>query len=106
MAVRVLASVPVELVESEDKDQVPVVFYIWPRLHVPLWDDDTATMRSLDQVWDNDTIERVAALNGISADELVAAVDGSAHNLWVRSYNSFNVSILDDGSWMLAGGGE
>jgi hypothetical protein len=92
--VMALSSVPVELVESEDKDRVPVVFYIWPPSLVHLWDGDTATMRSLDQVWDDDTIERLAALNGISADELVAAVDGSG------DYALFTVAILEDGRWM------
>jgi hypothetical protein len=57
-------------------------------------------MQSLDEVWDDGVVERVAALNGISADELVAAVDESA------PFTSFSVIILDDGSWMFAGGSE
>jgi hypothetical protein len=97
--VMALSSVPVERVESETRDRVPVNGYQWPPPAL-LYDADTATMQSLDEVWDDDAIERVAALYGISADELVAAVDGSAHNPW------FRVAILDDGSWMFAGGGE
>jgi hypothetical protein len=97
--VMALSSVPVERVENETRDRVPVNGYGWP-LHPRLYDADTETMQSLDEVWDDDVIERVAALNDISADELVAAVDESA------PFTSFTVIILDDGSWMFAGGSE
>jgi len=97
--VMALSSVPVERVESETRDRVPVNGYGWPP-DARLYDADTETMQSLDEVWDDDVIERVAALNGISADELVAAVDESA------LLTSFTVIILDDGSWMFAGGSE
>ena len=94
-----LSSVPVERVQSETRDRVPINGYTWPP-QPRLYDADTETMKSLDDVWDDDVIERVAALKGISADELVAAVDESAHGDW------FTVTILDDGSWMFAGGSE
>ncbi len=97
--VMALSSVPVERFESETRDRVPVNGYEWPP-HARLYDADTETMQSLDEVWDDDVVERVAALNGISADELVAAVDESA------PFTSFTVMILDDGSWMFAGGSE
>jgi hypothetical protein len=67
---------------------------------VPVERFESETMQSLDEVWDDDVIKRVAALNGISAEELVAAVDESA------AFTSFTVIVLDDGSWMFAGGSE
>jgi hypothetical protein len=75
-----LSSVPVGLVESETADRVPVVFYSWP---------------SLDQVWDDDTMERVAALNGISSETLLTVIDDE-----FSAYSLFTVAILADGRWM------
>jgi hypothetical protein len=86
-----LSSVPVALVESETADRVPVVFYIWP----PFWDDDTASNRSSDQVWDDDTIERVAILNGIPSETLVTVINDAS-----PVYPLFTVAILEDGRWM------
>lgn len=88
-----LSSVPVERFESETRDRVPINGYTWPPPAL-LYDADTETMKSLNEVWDDDVIERVAALYGISADELVAAVDGSG------DYALFTVAILEDGRWM------
>jgi hypothetical protein len=94
-----LSSVPVERSESETRDRVPLNGYQWPP-HARLYDPDTATTKSLDEVWDDDVIERVAALNGMTLSELIASVaEFNAHAL-------FEVSILDDGSWMFAGGSE
>jgi hypothetical protein len=75
-----LSSVPVALVETETADRVPVVFYSWP---------------SLDQVWEDDTMERVAALNGISSETLLTVIDDKP-----PVYSLFTVAILADGRWM------
>ncbi|MFV2000931.1 MAG: META domain-containing protein, partial [Acidimicrobiia bacterium] len=74
---------------------VPDVYYSWPPVH-----DDLGDGVGLENVWDTDTLTRVAALNGQSVAELVAFSNEFG------AYAGFRVGIAEDGRWIFALAGD
>jgi hypothetical protein len=90
-----LSSVPISRVESETTSGLQLVGFLWPP-DPDLYDNRTSTKLTLEEAWDADTIERVAALNDLTPTELAASVAG------FNAYSSFRVQIHDDGRWFYA----
>jgi hypothetical protein len=90
-----LSSVPVNRVESETTSGLQLVGFVWPP-DPDLYDNHTSTKLTLEEAWDADTIERVAALNSLTPAELIASVAE------FDAYSLFRVQILDDGRWFYA----
>jgi hypothetical protein len=90
-----LSSVPATRVERETTSGLQLVGFVWPP-DPDLYDNRTSTNLTLEEAWDADTIERVAALNSLTPAELIASVaEFDMHSL-------FGVQILDDGRWFYA----
>ena len=87
-----------ERYDAEKQVAVPEVYYQWPPTAV-LYDASTDREYGLDEVWDEETVIRVAALNGMTPDELL----GSAVEF--GGYVGFRIGILEDGRWWFAGEG-
>jgi hypothetical protein len=90
-----LSSVPVNRLDLEFNTGLHLIGFVWPP-EPDLYDNHTSTKLTLEEAWDADTIERVAALNDLTPTELAASVAG------FDAYSSFRVQILDDGRWFYA----
>jgi len=73
----------------------PDEYYSRPPVH-----DDLGNGVGLEDVWDTDTLTRVAALNGQSVAELVAFSNEFG------AYAGFRVGIAEDGRWIFALAGD
>ncbi|MCL1601137.1 MAG: hypothetical protein M3112_06345 [Actinomycetia bacterium] len=91
-----LSSVPVDRFETEFNTGLHLIGFVWPP-EPDLYDNQTSTKLTLEETWDADTIERVAALNDLTSAELIASVAEP-----FNSFSSFGVLILDDGRWFYA----
>jgi len=95
-----LTTLPTAVFLEEEYDaateaMVPIAYYSWPPVHDPLGDGI-----GLEDVWDAETLERVAALNGQSVADLVAFSNEFG------AYIGFRVGIAQDGRWLIALAGD
>jgi len=95
-----LTSVPTaasqgERYDPETETTVPEVYYSWPPVH-----DDLGNGVGLEDVWDAETLKRVAALNNQSVADLVAFSNEFG------AYAGFRVGIAEDGRWIFALAGD
>jgi len=81
--------------DAETQTTVPQDYWSWPPVH-----DDLGDGASITDLWDTDTLERVAALNDMTVPELVASIDEFG------GYAGFRVGIAEDGSWLFALAGD
>ncbi|MEN8040774.1 MAG: hypothetical protein ABFR95_04655 [Actinomycetota bacterium] len=92
-----LTTLPYESFEGqrlEAEDVVPVTIYQWP---APV---DLADGQSISDVWSDDMLNRVAAVNDWTVNELIGYTDEFG------AYAGFRVGIAEDGTWMYALAGD
>lgn len=71
--------------------------FSWPPA-TRLWDGEQSF--SLDEVWDDDLIDRAAFVNDMTPEDLI-----NLSNDW-EAYPAFSTDIREDGRWWLAGWGD
>ncbi len=97
LALTTLPAAPFEgqLFDAETQSTVAQDYWSWPPVH-----DNLSDGVSITDLWDTDTLERVAALNDMAVPELVASIDEFG------AYAGFRVGIAEDGSWLFALAGD
>ncbi|MCL1598899.1 MAG: META domain-containing protein [Actinomycetia bacterium] len=97
LALTTLPTAPFEGQRYDAKTQtvVPQNYWSWPPVH-----DDLGNGVGIEDLWDADTLERVAALNNMTVAELVASIDEFG------GYAGFRVGIAEDGTWLFALAGD
>lgn len=91
-----LSSVPFNRIDLEFKSGLQLIGFVRPP-EPDHYDNRTSTKLTLEEAWDADSIERVAALNDLTPAEFIASVAEP-----FVFYPSFGVLILDDGRWFYA----
>ena len=81
--------------DVETETAAPQVYWSWPPVH-----DDLGDGVGIEDLWDADTLSRVAALNDMTVAELIASVDEFG------GYAGFRVGIAEDGRWLFALAGD
>jgi heat shock protein HslJ len=81
--------------DAETQTAVPQDYWSWPPVH-----DDLGNGVGIEELWDADTLERVAAFNDMTVDELVLSINEFG------GYAGFRVGIAEDGTWLFALAGD
>ncbi len=85
-----LTELPFSVEQWEPTPDEVEVFYVWPP--VTRYDSD----ESLADFWDEDLLAIVAALNGVTVEDLIADSDAGG------AYDRFRIAITETGRWMFA----